>query len=78
MGFRDIILPMIAKPVTIQLDTFDPDILTKAKEQISLAMDEEIKQFNQALRGVKLESLTAYERTMVKTYIAWKLGLQLK
>lgn len=69
---------MIAKPVTIQLDTFDPDILAKPKEQISAAMDEEIKQFNQALRSMKLESLTAYERTMVKTYIAWKLGLPLK
>jgi len=69
---------MIEKTVTICLDTFDEHILQKPKEQISAAMDEEIKLFNQALARIGLQMLTAYERTILKTYLAHKLDLQLK
>lgn len=69
---------MIAKTVDIQLDTFDQDILQKPKEQISKAMDEEVKVFNQALLRTGQQMLTAYERTILKTYLAYKLGIQLK
>ena len=68
---------MIAKPTTIQLDTFDQDILTKPKEQISMALDEEVKLFNQAMLKSGQQMLTAYERTILKTYLAFKLGLSL-
>jgi len=69
---------MIAKTVEVQLDTFDPDILTKPKEQISVAMDAEIRQFNQTMLRAGLQMLSAYERTILKTYLAYKLGIQLK
>lgn len=68
---------MISKTVEIHLDTFDPDILTKPKDQISKAMDEEVKVFNQSMLRAGQQMLTAYERTILKTYLAYKLGLPL-
>lgn len=68
---------MIAKTIEVQLDTFDQDILAKPKEQISKAMDEEVKGFNQAMLRSGQQMLTAYERTILKTYLAYKLGLPL-
>ena len=68
---------MIDKPMTIQLDTFDQDILTKSKDQISKSMDEEVKLYNQSMLRAGQSMLTAYERTILKTYLAFKLGLPL-
>ena len=66
---------MITKTIDVQLDTFDHDILTKPGDQISKAMDEEVKAFNQAMLKSGQQVLTAYERTILKTYLAYKLGL---
>ena len=69
---------MIKKTVDIFLDTFDPEILQQPKEKVSTALDAEVKEFNQAMLRSGQQMLTAYERTILKTYLAFKLGLALK
>jgi hypothetical protein len=65
------------KNVDIELNT-DKELSELSNKELGLAMDTEVNAFNAALRAVGMEPLTSYERAILKTYIAWKLGIGLK
>ena len=69
---------MITKTIEISLDTFDPEILKAPKEKIAVAMEAEVAGLNRELQLHKMQPMNVFERAIIKTYLAWKLGLGIK
>lgn len=49
------------------------DWLTATNEEMSKAMDPEVDAFSEWMRTQNQDPLVPSERTMIKTYLAWKL-----
>lgn len=45
------------------------------KERVEPVVDEDISEFNRFFQGLGNEPLNNFEKSVIKTYLAWKLGI---
>ena len=51
----------------------DRDLATCNNNEISAAMNTEVDAFSRWMQGTNNQGLVPLERTLIKTYLAWKL-----